>query len=139
MDVAKRKMLAMRISQGFGQRLMNAPRGPCDSFGANPLDDVDRRQKDRLSAKTLDQSRGQRDAFVGLSGNILQALHRWLVVLCRERLKSEDRLQFGQVFPPRLCPLSIAEPCSSANLSCEASIFNTGGNGSSSALRIMPG
>jgi hypothetical protein len=82
----------MRISQGLGQQCVNVPRGPCEGFGANPFDDVDGRQKDRLTAEALDQRRRQDDPFVGLSGEIVQVMPRSAVVFGRKKLKPEDRL-----------------------------------------------
>jgi len=104
------QLVVMRIGQGFGQCRMNAPRGPCDGFGTNPLDHVDGRQKDRLTAEVLNERRRQRDAFVCLTGEIVQLVSSSAVVSRREELKPEDRLQFGQMFPPRLFPPSIVGP-----------------------------
>jgi hypothetical protein len=50
---------------------VNASRTSRDGFGANPFDNTDGRQKDRLAAEVLDQSRRQDNSLVGLGGNII--------------------------------------------------------------------
>lgn len=100
----------MVFGSGFSQRGGDTPRSPRDSFCANPLDHVDRRQQDQLVAQTLDQGRGQDDAFIGLPCEIIKTMSRWPVVPHGEWLETEDRLQFDQMFSSCLVPLAIFSP-----------------------------
>ncbi len=79
-------------------------------LGADALDDFDRRQQNRLPAQILDERLGQHDALVGLPREELQRLPDGAVVLHGKGPEPEDGLQFHQVFPACLDPLTIHRP-----------------------------
>ena len=60
------ELLPVLGREGISQRRMNAAVGARDRLGANPLDDVQRRQQNGLAAQALHQRGGQHDALVGL-------------------------------------------------------------------------
>ena len=96
--------------QGFGQRGVDAPRGARDRLGTDPLDDIDRRQQDRLATQVPDQRAGQHDALVGLPRQVVQAVHREPVVPHGERPEAEHGLQFDQVLPACLVAPAVLGP-----------------------------
>jgi len=85
---------AVDYRQRIGQRHIDAPVCAGGSFGADSLDDIQRRQQYALLAQTFNQRGGQHDALVGLLSQIVQTVNAWAVVLSRKWLETEDRMQF---------------------------------------------
>ena len=102
--------------QRFGQRGVDASRGARDRLGADPFDDLDRRQQDRLATQVLDERAGQHDALVGLPREVVEVVHRGPVVPHGERPEAEDGLQLDQMLPARLVALGRTRPSVPARL-----------------------
>lgn len=76
--------------------------------------------------RILDQGAGQRDAFVGLLGDLGQGVHGLPIVAHRERLIAEYGLQFGQVLAPRLLALTVLCPALDRHLQLVSNEFEQG-------------
>ena len=60
----------MCIRQWFGQGIVDAPVGAGDCFGADALDNIQRRQDDVSVPQRFEDAAGQHNPLVGLQGQL---------------------------------------------------------------------